>query len=881
MPTKSKKKTAPEEVVVTQASETESASAVASGTAVPAAESDLPVKKTARKKRAVKATAETPAGATPEPDAVAPEVEAQAQAADTFDAAIEANDATEVSAAAADAEPAAETEKPKKAKRAKKAVAAKAVSVKAKAVKAKAAEAEATIETPEPEPQADGDSDDLSSDEDEELEGDWESGSGNEDEDEDKVERERAPLPPPRLERLQKILAAAGVASRRHAEELITEGRVQVNGKVVTELGSKADAARDHIRVDGKLLHGAERLRYFVLNKPRGFVTTVSDPEGRPTVMGFFAKMNERVYPVGRLDYLSEGLLIMTNDGDLANKLTKAASGVEKTYLVKVSGEPEEEAIESLREGVSIERGKPGEGRVRTAPARIQKVRSGENPWFEVTLIEGRNRELRKMFEEIGHHVEKIRRVGYGPLVLDVEPGQLRELDERELNLLRLAAEGKWKPKRAKVASLLPKEAGRSVDHEAAKRGGKPAFRDKRRPGSGFPDRGRPAGGRPAGGRPAAERPAYGRSQDRAGGQDRGGVRREGVRREFERPRPAAGGSGRGFEGGRGDRSFPPAGQERRPSAGGFQARGADRGVGRGPIQDRGPFRGPTGGQTGGRTGDQGRDQGRGFGQDQRRGFGAQGRAPGRTQERGPNRSGDRGRPQGGGGARPQGPRFGGNNKPFRAKPEFKPEAPRRAPDFEERPPRPVKLHIEEEASRPVQPERRPQGEFSRNRPEAGAGRGRPEAGPGRPRTGPAGRGEQRFGSRPTRPSGGGAFRQDRGRDERGGSRGGDSRGFGERADRRPPRPEGGGASRGAGSGPRTGFGSGSGPKPGSRPEGRGGFGARSRDQAGGRSRFGGGGTRGGSGSGPRPGNRPGGRGGAGSSGARSGGYGRTPRRPR
>jgi 23S rRNA pseudouridine2605 synthase len=894
MPTKSKKKTAPEEVVATQASETESASAVESGAAVPEAESDVPVKP-ARKKRAVKAAAETPAGATPESDAVAPEAEAKAQAADTFDAASEANNAEEMSAAAADAEPPAETEKPKKAKRTKKAVSAKAVSAKAKVAKA-----EATIETPEPEPQADGDSDDLSSDEDEELEGD-------EDEDEDKTEQERAPLPPPRLERLQKILAAAGIASRRHAEELITEGRVQVNGKVVTELGSKADAARDHIRVDGKLLHGAERLRYFVLNKPRGFVTTVSDPAGRPTVMGFFAKMNERVYPVGRLDYLSEGLLIMTNDGDLANKLTKAASGVEKTYLVKVSGEPAEEAIETLREGVTIERGKPGEGRVRTAPARIQKVRAGENPWFEVTLIEGRNRELRKMFEEIGHHVEKIRRVGYGPLVLDVEPGQLRELDERELNLLRLAAEGKWKPKRAKVASLLPKEAGRSVDHEGAKRGGKPAFRDKRRPGAGFQDRGRPAGGRPASGRPT-ERPAYGRSQDRTGqdraggAQDRGGVKREfvkreGVTRDFERPRPATGGSGRGFEAGRGDRSFPPAGQERRPSAGGFQARGVDRGVGRGPIQDRGPFRGPAGGQAGdqgrgpvgGQAGGRTGDQGRGFGQDQRRGFGAQGRAPGRTQDRGPNRSGDRGRPQGGGGARPQGPRFGGGNKPFRAKPEFKPEAPRREPDFEERPARPVKLHIEEDTSRPVQPERRPQGEFSRNRPETGAGRGRPETGTGRPRTGPAGRGEQRFGSRPPRPSGGGAFRQDRGRDERGGSRGGDSRGFGERTDRRPPRPEGGGASRGAGSGPRTGFGAGSGPRPGpkpgsgagARPEGRGGFGARSRDQAGGRSRFGGGGARGGSGSGPRPGNRPGGRGGAGSSGARSGGYGRTPRRPR
>src|SRR5579872_4054840 len=140
----------------------------------------------------------------------------------------------------------------------------------------------------------------------------------------------------PKLERLQKILAQAGVASRRHAEELITEGRVQVNGQTVTVLGSKADPERDHIRVDGKLLRGAERLRYFILNKPRGYVTTVTDPEGRPTVMQFFAKSGERLYPVGRLDFQSEGLLLVTNDGELANKLTRAASGVEKTYVVKI-----------------------------------------------------------------------------------------------------------------------------------------------------------------------------------------------------------------------------------------------------------------------------------------------------------------------------------------------------------------------------------------------------------------------------------------------------------------------------------------------------------------------------------------------------------------
>jgi 23S rRNA pseudouridine2605 synthase len=281
------------------------------------------------------------------------------------------------------------------------------------------------------------------------------------------------PRPPAKLERLQKILAAAGVASRRSAEAMIEQGRVQVNGKVVTVLGSKADAAHDHIRVDGKLLQGPERHRYFVLNKPRGFVTTVKDPEGRPTVMQFFSKFSERLYPVGRLDYMSEGLLVVTNDGELANRLTKASSGVEKTYLVKVAGQPTEAELNILRGGVAIERGKPGSEQVRTSPARIRQVRQGDNPWYEVVLIEGRNRELRKMFEEVGHFVEKIRRVGYGPLVLDQEPGSLRELQPAELDALRKAAEGKLRTPKSKdlrrrnlmdagqLPTVLPKPSSR------------------------------------------------------------------------------------------------------------------------------------------------------------------------------------------------------------------------------------------------------------------------------------------------------------------------------------------------------------------------------------------------------------------------------------
>jgi 23S rRNA pseudouridine2605 synthase len=258
-------------------------------------------------------------------------------------------------------------------------------------------------------------------------------------------------------QRLQKIVAAAGIASRRKAEELITSGRVQVNGKKVTELGSKADPERDHIRVDGKLLKKPQQFRYFMLNKPKGVVTTVSDPEGRPTVMKFFARAGARVFPVGRLDYQSEGLLLMTNDGELANVLTSAASKVEKTYLVKVSGKPTEAELEQLRHGVMIERGRRGEreGRVMTQPASITLVRDTDNPWYEVILTEGKNREIRKMFEEVGHFVEKVRRVGFGPLVLDVKPGEMRELDEAEVSQLRRAA------RRQSVSSEQPRESSR------------------------------------------------------------------------------------------------------------------------------------------------------------------------------------------------------------------------------------------------------------------------------------------------------------------------------------------------------------------------------------------------------------------------------------
>jgi 23S rRNA pseudouridine2605 synthase len=236
-------------------------------------------------------------------------------------------------------------------------------------------------------------------------------------------------------ERLQKIIAAAGIASRRKAEELITGGLVSVNGQIVTELGTKADPEHDHIRVNGRLLHGSERHVYLLMNKPKGYVTTLHDPEGRPTVMDLLHGVGARVYPVGRLDYSSEGLLLLTNDGELANHLMKAASHVPKTYMVKVAGVPSGEGLDKLRAGISIpaERGK----RVRTAPAKIRIIREAANPWYEVTLIEGKNRQIRRMFEEIGHYVEKIKRVRYGPLELDVPPGEFRKLTAQEVEKLK------------------------------------------------------------------------------------------------------------------------------------------------------------------------------------------------------------------------------------------------------------------------------------------------------------------------------------------------------------------------------------------------------------------------------------------------------------
>ncbi len=232
-------------------------------------------------------------------------------------------------------------------------------------------------------------------------------------------------------ERLQRILAHAGIASRRKAEELITEGRVSVNGETVTRLGSKADLSIDRVKVDGRVLKEPKHHLYIALNKPKNCVTTVRDPEGRQTVMSFFKGARERIYPVGRLDYASEGLLLLTNDGDFANRMTSPASHVTKTYLVKANGALTAEQEEQFRRGISMH------GR-RTAPAGLKLIRQGENPWYEVRLVEGRQNQIRIMFKHFGRLVEKLKRVKIAFLELgDLKPGAYRTLTNNEVARFR------------------------------------------------------------------------------------------------------------------------------------------------------------------------------------------------------------------------------------------------------------------------------------------------------------------------------------------------------------------------------------------------------------------------------------------------------------
>lgn len=234
-------------------------------------------------------------------------------------------------------------------------------------------------------------------------------------------------------ERIQKILSQAGVASRRQAERMIEEGRVTVNGAVVTKLGNKADLERDHIKADGRLIRAPRQHVYIALNKPVNTMTTVSDPEGRPTVMELLRGVKHRVYPVGRLDFHSDGLLLLTNDGELANAIMSAHSHLPKTYVVKVNGTLTADQEQEFRTGVPLS-GK------RTLPAGLRLIRKADNPWYEVKLTEGRNNQIRMMFKHFGKLVEKLRRVRIGPLELGpLKPGEFRHLDGSEVLALQRA----------------------------------------------------------------------------------------------------------------------------------------------------------------------------------------------------------------------------------------------------------------------------------------------------------------------------------------------------------------------------------------------------------------------------------------------------------
>ena len=231
-------------------------------------------------------------------------------------------------------------------------------------------------------------------------------------------------------ERLQKILAAAGVASRRACEAIILAGRVQVNGVTVTELGTRADARRDQITLDFQEIT-REAPVYILLNKPKGYVTSVKDDEGRPTVMALLHGVDARVYPVGRLDFNSEGLLLMTNDGAMAQRLMAPEFHVAKVYLVKVHRMPRTETLDEFRAGFRLD----GQ---HLKPCAIEIAEKADNPWLKVTLIEGKNQQIRRMFAAVGHPVSKLRRIQFGPLDDPaLKPGEWRFLNAQELAALK------------------------------------------------------------------------------------------------------------------------------------------------------------------------------------------------------------------------------------------------------------------------------------------------------------------------------------------------------------------------------------------------------------------------------------------------------------
>ena len=386
-------------------------------------------------------------------------------------------------------------------------------------------------------------------------------------------------------QRLQKIIADAGITSRRKAEQIILEGRVTVNGQSVSKLGSKADLEKDHIRVDGRLLAKTTEYLYLLINKPVGYVSTVKDPEGRPTVISLVKGIKQRVYPVGRLDFHSSGLMILTNDGDLANFLMARSSAIPRAYQVKLEGRPDPDGIAKLQTGIAID------GR-RTEPCEIRPLGQDEKPWFEITLVEGRYHQVRRMFERIGKGVVKLKRVRIAFLTdKDLLPGSFRHLTRAEVERLKNWKGTELKPVRGPESGVRsPNFSGRSqesgarsqktVDRTSAPRV-RPQYpgADRQYPGGGPRNSGsgrQYPGGRPqefgdrpqgSGGRPqnaGAGRPYPGARPPRleAPGPYRGS-RFEGPEsgNSYHGPRPSGSGAGSQYRGSRpvGPESGPPS----------------------------------------------------------------------------------------------------------------------------------------------------------------------------------------------------------------------------------------------------------------------------------------------------------------------------------
>jgi 23S rRNA pseudouridine2605 synthase len=260
------------------------------------------------------------------------------------------------------------------------------------------------------------------------------------------------------LTRLQKVLAKAGFASRRKAEEIILSGRVRVNGKVMRELGAKADPEKDKVEVDGRRL-ALETPVTLLMNKPRGVVCTVSDPEGRDTVIDLVRGVKARLFPVGRLDFATSGAVLLTNDGELAYALTHPRFGVEKTYLIKIRGQASDDVLSKWRNGVDI-------GDVVTRPAKVFKVEEEENyTWIEVTIREGRNRQIRRMGEATGIDVIKLKRIAFAGLTIkELKAGQYRRLTEKEL--ARLKRDYSSQPKKARRTAVGKRRKDRPRDRK-------------------------------------------------------------------------------------------------------------------------------------------------------------------------------------------------------------------------------------------------------------------------------------------------------------------------------------------------------------------------------------------------------------------------------